>query len=120
MLPRHISALPRRLDYMQQLLGLEELGAVERCELAARLLLSLRGDLVQRTQQPYMGSSASKAFWRVQLWEVPAAARSSSERHTLVAQLGSFFQEFFKLAAKVHPGCTCMLCGWGVCASSGV
>jgi hypothetical protein len=112
MLPRHISALPRRLDYMQQLLGLEELGVVERCELAARLLLSLRGDLVQRSQQPYLGGSGTKAFWRVQLWEVPAAARSSGDRHALAVQLGAFFKEFFKLAGRVSGnGQACALGG---------
>lgn len=88
---------------MQQLLGLEELPVVERCELAARLLLSLRGDLVPCTQQPGMGYD-KRAWWQVQVWQVPVGAQGSKERPTLQGQLGTFLKDFFKLAGQVRLG----------------
>jgi hypothetical protein len=103
LLPRHITSLSQRLDYMQQLLVLKELPVVERCELAARLLLSLRGDLVPRTQQPAMGYD-KRAWWQVQVWHVPVGAHDSKERQALQSQLGTFLKEFMKLAGQVRLG----------------
>jgi hypothetical protein len=99
LLPHHITSLPQRLDYMIQLLAAEALGVVERCELAARLLLSLRGDLVPRTQQPCVGDS-HWAFWKVQLWALPDDV--DGEALSLQAQLAVFFKEFFTLAGQVR------------------
>jgi hypothetical protein len=107
LLPRHITSLSMRLDYMQQLLGLEELGVVQRCELAARLLLSLRGDLVPHTQQPVLGYG-KKAWWSVQVWQVSAGARDGVDRQALPSQLGDFLQAFFKLAGQVRLGSVCL------------
>lgn len=45
LLPRHITSLSERLGYMRQLLGLASLGAPERLELVARLLLNVRDEL---------------------------------------------------------------------------
>jgi hypothetical protein len=100
LLPRHITSLSQRLDYMQQLLGLKELPVVERCELAARLLLSLRGDLVPRTQRPALGNGWG--WWQVQVWEVPAGAQGSGSPQSLQGQLGTFYREFFKLAGQAQ------------------
>jgi hypothetical protein len=102
LLPRHITSLPQRLDYMQQLLGLEELPVVERCELAARLLLSLRADLVPRPQQPVI-PGPSRAWWQVHLWEVPDAAQGSKDRLNLQSRLNVFLRKFFTLAGQVRP-----------------
>jgi hypothetical protein len=118
MLPRHISALPRRLDYMQQLLGLEELGVVERCELAARLLLSIRGDLVPAGEAPVVAASPEPAWWNVQVWRLPASEEQTRDRSgpghwpQLQEKLRCFLEAFLRLAAKVgnaagNPWCSC-------------
>jgi hypothetical protein len=96
LLPRHITSLSQRLDYMIQLLGAEQLPVVERCELAARLLLSLRGDLVPQAHQPATGGNW--AWWQVQVWEVPGNA---GDQDNLRARLGAFVKDFFRLAAQV-------------------
>jgi hypothetical protein len=113
LLPRHITSLSQRLDYMQQLLGLEELGVVERCELAARLLLSIRGDLVPCSQRPVMGNGWG--WWQVQMWEVPRGAQGGKERQNLQSQLGTFLKTFFKLAGQVRSSLYCMLYGKPTC-----
>jgi hypothetical protein len=48
LLPRHITSLSERMGYMRKLLGLESLGAPERLELVARLLLDVRDELLSR------------------------------------------------------------------------
>jgi hypothetical protein len=48
LLPRHIASLSERMGYMRKLLGLESLGALERLELVARLLLDVREALAGR------------------------------------------------------------------------
>jgi hypothetical protein len=115
MLPRHISAPPRRLDYMQQLLGLEELPVVERCELAAHLLLSLRGDLRPSRQIPMLECCTTPAWWSLQVWLVPEAEMEHMGYRDayagdmyflrnppqLLEQLKGFIEAFLKLAAKV-------------------
>jgi hypothetical protein len=89
---------------MQQLLEMGELGVVERCELAARLLLSLRDGLVPRSQQPVMDGGCG--WWQVQVWEVPRGAQSGNEQQNLQSQLGTFLKTFFQLAGQVRPGST--------------
>jgi hypothetical protein len=88
---------------MQQLLGLEELGVVERCELAARLLLGIRGDLVPHSYRPAAGTS-SWAWWQVQVWEDAGDAAGD-----LQAELGEFLTDFFRLAGQVRTGSTALM-----------
>jgi hypothetical protein len=109
---------------MQQLLGLEELPVVERCELAARLLLSLREDLVPRTHQPHVRSSQDHGYgafwWEVQVWALLAGAEGPKEPWSLRPQVAEFVKEFLTLAGQVRSGrwyCThgaCVLRFWQV------
>jgi hypothetical protein len=89
---------------MIQLLETEELGVVERCELAGRLMLSLRGDLVPYTQQPHVRTSQGdrhRAFWEVQMWALPNGSKCSVAPTILPAQLTVFLKKFFTLVGQV-------------------
>lgn len=111
-----VGDLPRRLDYMQHLLGVEELGVVERCELAARLLLSVRRDLRPHQGQPTFNTNIT-AWWSIHGWDTPAMARqrqllqhslltpveaAAKESCELQLKLNNFLQEFFHMAGKVR------------------
>jgi hypothetical protein len=62
LLPCHIASLSERMGYMRKLLGLESLGAPERLELVARLLLDVREALAgQRAKLHIPPSRASMA-----------------------------------------------------------
>jgi hypothetical protein len=76
LLTRHITSLPERLGYMSTIVQLDSLGAPERLEVTARLLLDLREQLHPVEHAVKVGSRGGRnntsagPMWKVTLYSL--------------------------------------------------
>ncbi|KAI8476507.1 MAG: hypothetical protein J3K34DRAFT_400615 [Monoraphidium minutum] len=136
LLPAHIKALPKRAAYVTRLVEGEGLPAAERLELAARLLLDMRGELNRALREVRVapGSGVDDAQrWSVTAWaarlpSLPGEGQADLNVRTathnrcgpvMFGQAGGA-QGCFLIALQLGAGC--VWAGWhgGVKARGGV
>ena len=102
LLPQHITRLPERLKYMTTLVELGQLGAPERLEVAARLLMDMRAELkMQQGVQLTLEGCSTRAWWDHALWKCKGPG-GMDESEELVKQLKEFVAAFNKVAGEVR------------------
>jgi hypothetical protein len=124
LLPQHITRLPERLTYMTTLVELGQIGAAERLEVAARLLVDMRQGLkLKQGVSVVLEGGSTKTWWDHALWKCQGP-NGLDESEELVKQLNKFVAAFNKVAGEVRGycgeggwGCRCLMglgpMGWG-------